>query len=98
MSVDPFGDVYEPSVRTSSLSVAVVGWIADRARVEQVLDGVAGGHGHRPQCLVAVRAPAPAVGAPPATGLSRSGRSVPVASSRTNIGENRNEFYSEEGP
>jgi hypothetical protein len=39
MSVDPFGDVYEPSVRTSSLSVAVVGWIADRARVEQVLDG-----------------------------------------------------------
>ncbi len=39
MSTDPFGDLYEPSLPASSLSVAVVGWIGDRARVEQVLEG-----------------------------------------------------------
>jgi len=39
MSVDLFGDVYERSLPTSAVTVAVVGWVADRARVEQVLDG-----------------------------------------------------------
>jgi len=39
MSVDLFGDLYEPQVTTSSVTVAVVGWIPDRARVEQILEG-----------------------------------------------------------
>jgi hypothetical protein len=39
MSTDPFGDLYEPSLPASALSVAVVGWIGDRTRVEQVLEG-----------------------------------------------------------
>jgi hypothetical protein len=39
MSLDLFGDVYESQVPTSAVTVAVVGWIADRARLEQVLEG-----------------------------------------------------------
>lgn len=39
VTTDPFGDVYELSLPTSAVTVAVVGWIADRARLEQVLDG-----------------------------------------------------------
>jgi hypothetical protein len=39
MSVDLFGDLYEPQVTTSSVTVAVVGWIPDRTHVEQTLDG-----------------------------------------------------------
>ena len=39
MSVDLFGDVYESKVPTTAVTVAVVGWIADRARMEQVLEG-----------------------------------------------------------
>jgi hypothetical protein len=39
MSLDLFGDMYERPVATSAVTVAVVGWIADRARVEQVLEG-----------------------------------------------------------
>ncbi len=39
MSTDPFGDVYGSSLPTSAVTVAVVGWIADRARLEQVLEG-----------------------------------------------------------
>jgi hypothetical protein len=39
MSVDLFGDIYETQVPTGAVTVAVVGWIADRARMEQVLDG-----------------------------------------------------------
>jgi hypothetical protein len=39
VAVDLFGDFYEGQVPTGSVTVAVVGWIADRARVEQVLDG-----------------------------------------------------------
>jgi hypothetical protein len=37
--VDLFGDLYESPVATSAVTVAVVGWIADRVRLEQVLDG-----------------------------------------------------------
>jgi hypothetical protein len=37
---DPFGDVYEAGhVRADQLSVAVVGWIPDRATVDRVLSG-----------------------------------------------------------
>jgi hypothetical protein len=39
MSVDLFGDLFEPLVPTSAVTVAVVGWIADRVRLEQILDG-----------------------------------------------------------
>jgi hypothetical protein len=39
MSLDLFGDVYEVPVPTSAVTVAVIGWIADRARLEQVVDG-----------------------------------------------------------
>ncbi|HEY7948181.1 MAG TPA: hypothetical protein VID75_10925 [Acidimicrobiales bacterium] len=39
MSVDLFGDLYEPQVTTGSVTVAVVGWIPDRTHVEQTLDG-----------------------------------------------------------
>jgi hypothetical protein len=39
MSVDLFGDVYEAQVPTKAVTVAVVGWIADRADMERVLDG-----------------------------------------------------------
>jgi hypothetical protein len=37
--VDLFGDMTEASLPTRSVTVAVVGWIADRVRMEQVLDG-----------------------------------------------------------
>jgi hypothetical protein len=37
---DPFGDVYEVGqAKTDQLTVAVVGWIQDRARVDEVLQG-----------------------------------------------------------
>jgi hypothetical protein len=39
MSVDLFGDLYEPQVPTSAVTVAVLGWISDRAQLEQILDG-----------------------------------------------------------
>jgi hypothetical protein len=39
MTTDPFGDAYRRNVPTESLTVAVVGWIAERSRFEQVLDG-----------------------------------------------------------
>jgi len=39
MLEDPFGDVFDPSVPTDQLSVAVVGWIPERAEVEDVLSG-----------------------------------------------------------
>jgi hypothetical protein len=37
--VDLFGDMTEASLPTGSVTVAVVGWIADRVRMEQVLGG-----------------------------------------------------------
>ena len=39
MTTDPFGDVYRTSVPLTAVTVGVVGWIPDRARVEEVLDG-----------------------------------------------------------
>jgi hypothetical protein len=39
VAVDLFGDVYEGQVPTTAVTVAVVGWIADRAGMEGVLDG-----------------------------------------------------------
>jgi len=39
VSVDLFGDVYEAPVPVGAITVTVVGWIPDRVRVEQVLDG-----------------------------------------------------------
>jgi hypothetical protein len=39
LATDLFGDAWAPSVSTDSVTVAVVGWIPDRARLEQVLDG-----------------------------------------------------------
>jgi len=39
MALDLFGDVYESNLPTSAVTVAVIGWIADRARLEQVVDG-----------------------------------------------------------
>jgi hypothetical protein len=39
MTVDPFGDVWRSSMHTDAVTVGVVGWVPDRARVEQVLDG-----------------------------------------------------------
>jgi hypothetical protein len=39
MTTDPFGDAYRGHVSTESLTIAVVGWIADRARVQEILDG-----------------------------------------------------------
>jgi hypothetical protein len=39
MTSDPFGDIWDSSVRLDSITVAVVGWIADRTRLEQVLEG-----------------------------------------------------------
>ncbi|MGH9018028.1 MAG: hypothetical protein ACRDY1_09820 [Acidimicrobiales bacterium] len=39
MTSDPFGDAYQRNVPVSALGVAVVGWIPDRAHLEQVLDG-----------------------------------------------------------
>jgi len=39
MTEDPFGDVFPSAVPTDVLTVAVVGWIAERAEVEDVLAG-----------------------------------------------------------
>jgi hypothetical protein len=39
LSEDLFGGIHENRLPTSAVTVAVVGWIADRARVDQVLDG-----------------------------------------------------------
>jgi hypothetical protein len=39
MTEDPFGDVFNAAVPTDTLSVAVVGWIPERAAVEDVLAG-----------------------------------------------------------
>ena len=39
VALDLFGDAYEGSLPTSAVTVAVVGWIADRAEVEKVIDG-----------------------------------------------------------
>ena len=39
MSEDPFGDVFAGSVSVDSITVAVVGWIPDRDRLEQVVAG-----------------------------------------------------------
>jgi hypothetical protein len=39
VALDLFGDIYESQVPTSAVTVAVVGWIADRACMEQVLEG-----------------------------------------------------------
>jgi hypothetical protein len=39
VALDLFGDAIEGSVPTSAVTVAVVGWIADRAEVESVLHG-----------------------------------------------------------
>jgi len=36
---DPFGDVFPRGVPLEGLAVAVVGWIPDRTRVEEVLAG-----------------------------------------------------------
>jgi hypothetical protein len=36
---DPFGDVYEVPESASELTVAVVGWIPDRAKLDEVLAG-----------------------------------------------------------
>jgi hypothetical protein len=36
---DPFGDAFSSSVRVDTLTVAVVGWIPDRDRMEEVLAG-----------------------------------------------------------
>jgi hypothetical protein len=39
MAEDPFGDLFNASVPTDELSVAVVGWIPQRQDVEGVLSG-----------------------------------------------------------
>jgi len=39
MTEDPFGDVFPAEVPTDELTVAVVGWIADRAEVDDVVSG-----------------------------------------------------------
>jgi hypothetical protein len=39
MTEDPFGDLYRSQVRTDSVTVAVVGWIPERDRMEEVLEG-----------------------------------------------------------
>jgi len=36
---DPFGDIYESRLPDDEMSVAVVGWIPDRARLEAALAG-----------------------------------------------------------
>jgi hypothetical protein len=36
---DPFGDVFASPVPVDALTVAVLGWIPDRDRMEHVLDG-----------------------------------------------------------
>jgi hypothetical protein len=37
--VDLFGDMFELAVPTEAVTVAVIGWVADRSRLEQILDG-----------------------------------------------------------
>jgi hypothetical protein len=39
MTEDPFGDVYPASLPEKAVTVAVIGWVADRDRMEQVLEG-----------------------------------------------------------
>lgn len=39
MTEDPFGDVYRSDVPVDEITVAVVGWIAERTRMEEVLQG-----------------------------------------------------------
>jgi hypothetical protein len=39
VTTDLFGDVWSPNIRTDSLTVAVVGWIPERTRLEQVVSG-----------------------------------------------------------
>ena len=39
MTSDPFGDVYRGQVSTDSVTVAVIAWIPDRDRMEEVLGG-----------------------------------------------------------
>jgi len=39
MTTDPFGDVWRGSLPTGSVTVGVVGWVPDRERLEQVLEG-----------------------------------------------------------
>jgi hypothetical protein len=36
---DPFGDIYEARESVTELTVAVVGWIPDRPRLDEVLTG-----------------------------------------------------------
>ncbi len=39
MSVDLYGDLYESSLPTDAVTVAVVGWIPERDRLEEVISG-----------------------------------------------------------
>ncbi|MGH9028990.1 MAG: hypothetical protein ACRDV4_05185 [Acidimicrobiales bacterium] len=39
LTEDPFGDVFQLGVPLHSLNVAVVGWIPDRDRMEEALEG-----------------------------------------------------------
>ncbi|HUC36947.1 MAG TPA: hypothetical protein VMR97_07480 [Acidimicrobiales bacterium] len=39
MTEDPFGDVYRSAVPTGAVTVAVVGWVAERDAMEELLDG-----------------------------------------------------------
>jgi len=39
MTEDPFGDVYRSKVPTGAVTVAVVGWLPERNRMEEVLEG-----------------------------------------------------------
>src|SRR5580692_8521952 len=39
VSVDLFGDLYESSLPTDAVTVAVVGWIPERDRLEEVIGG-----------------------------------------------------------
>ena len=39
MTEDPFGDVYRSDVPVDEITVAVVGWIAERTWMEEVLQG-----------------------------------------------------------
>lgn len=39
MTEDPFGDVYRSDVPVGEITVAVIGWIPERDRMEEVLEG-----------------------------------------------------------
>ena len=39
MTEDPFGDVYRSNVPVGEITVAVVGWVGEQAKVETVLQG-----------------------------------------------------------